>query len=67
MDEARLVELETRLAHQEATLRDLDDVVARQQQQIDRLVLLCRTLMERALAPQDPGKHAAEDEVPPHW
>ena len=37
MDEDRLVEIETRLAFQEDTLQQLNDVICRQQDQIDRL------------------------------
>lgn len=35
--EERLIELETRLAFQEKTLEELNEVVVHQQQQIDRL------------------------------
>ena len=66
MDEQRLIELETRLSYQEATLRDLNDVITRQQQQIDRLEQLCRLLAERS-ARQEIAKGTPEDEVPPHY
>lgn len=64
----RLIDLETRIAYQEATLRDLNDVIARQQKQIDRLEQTCRALIER-LARVAPGgdKGSPEDEVPPHY
>lgn len=35
--EERLIELETRLAFQENTMEELNEVVTRQQQQLDRL------------------------------
>ena len=68
MDEARLIELETRIAYQEATLRDLSDVIARQQKQIERLEQAYRVLLERASrAEQGGNKGSPEDEVPPHY
>lgn len=67
-DEARLVDLETRFAYQEATLRDLNDIIARQQKQIDQLEKAYRALMERTLrAEQGSMKGAPEDEIPPHY
>lgn len=68
MDEERLIDLETRLAYQEATLQDLNDVIARQQMRISELESLCRQLMERvARIGQDIFKGSAADEVPPHY
>jgi len=68
MDEARFIDLETRLAYQEATLRDLNDVITRQQKQIDQLEKAYRALLERAArAEQGSQKGSAEDEVPPHY
>ncbi|NGY06672.1 SlyX family protein [Solimonas terrae] len=68
MDEARLIDLETRLAYQEATLQDLNDVIAAQQRRISELEGMCRQLLERvARMGQDIFKGSAEDEVPPHY
>ena len=68
MSEARFVELETKLAYQEAALRDLSDVIARQQQQLDQLQKAYRALLERtARAEQGSIKGSAEEEVPPHY
>jgi SlyX protein len=67
MDESRLIELETRLSYQEATLRDLNDVITRQQQEIDRLNQICRMLVDRASRPPDQAKGSLEDEIPPHY
>lgn len=60
-----LVELETRLAFQEHTLQALNDVVTRQQQQIEALVREVNTLKDRlrATAPSPVGP--LEDEKPP--
>lgn len=68
MSEERFIELETRLAWQEAALKDLSDVAAAQQRRIAELEKLCRALGERLTRAQ-PGiaRGSAEDEVPPHW
>ncbi|HVT36780.1 MAG TPA: SlyX family protein [Nevskiaceae bacterium] len=66
MNDQRLIELEERFAYQEATLRDLNDVITRQQQQIDRLEQICRMLVER-VARQDISKGTPEEEIPPHY
>jgi len=68
MDEDRLIELETRFAYQEETLRVLNDIVARQQQQIDQLQQLCRQLIDRVARVGDSqSKSTPADEVPPHY
>jgi SlyX protein len=68
MDEERLIDLETRLAFQEAALQALSDALAAQQQQIDQLLQTCRWLAERGPAP-DEGAAAASQarEPPPHY
>lgn len=66
MDE-RLVELETRLAYQEATLQVLNEVVTRQQKQIDQLDALCRQLLERVATAGGAARGTAVDEIPPHY
>lgn len=60
-----MVEIETRLAFQEHTLQALNDVVTRQQHQIDALVREIQTLKDRlrAAAPSPVGP--IEDEKPP--
>lgn len=68
MNENRLIDLETKIAYQEETLRVLNEVVTRQQQQIDLLEQTCRHLAERvARVGQDVFKGTAADEVPPHY
>ena len=69
MSEARLIELETRIAYQEDALRVMDEVLTRQQDQIDRLLAVTRQLQERLKSlPQGEGeKFSLEDEVPPHY
>ncbi|MGQ0501595.1 MAG: SlyX family protein [Panacagrimonas sp.] len=68
MTEDRFIDLETRLAYQDDTLRVLSDTIARQQQQIDRLEQVCRQLIERLKSPpQDTFNGTAADERPPHY
>lgn len=68
MDEARLIELETKLAYLEDTLQVLNQVVARQQRQIDQLEATCRELLERARnASETVFRGTPADEVPPHY
>lgn len=68
MSEERFVELETRLAHQDQMLHELNDVVTDQQAKIMQLEELCRSLIDRVrslgegLPADDPG-----DERPPHY
>lgn len=68
MSDERLIEIETKLAHQEQLLIDLNDVVTEQQATIMRLDELCKALtgrvraMGEAVSTGDPG-----DERPPHY
>lgn len=68
MSEERFVDLETRLAHQDQMLHELNEVVTDQQSKIMRLEELCRSLVDRVrslgegLPAGDPG-----DERPPHY
>lgn len=68
MNEERLIELETRLAYQEETLRVLNEVVTRQQRQIEQLEITCRQLADRVARTADSVfKGTPADEVPPHY
>lgn len=67
MDE-RLIEIETKVAYQEHTISELNDVIYRQQQQIDRLERICNALTDRL---QDMAESVNTDkggyEKPPHY
>lgn len=68
MDEERLINLETKLAHQEHLLAELDDALTNQQAQIGRLEQLCRSLLERVKSLPDGGSgDSGDDERPPHY
>lgn len=68
MTDDRLVEIESRLAHQERLLEELNDAVAAQQASVLRLEETCRALTDRVRAMHDtlagPGP---ADERPPHY
>lgn len=68
MDEQRLIDIETRIAYQEQTLAELNDVLTDQQAQLTRLQNLAVTLGERIQSLADEPEPAAEDEQkPPHY
>ena len=68
MSEERFIDLESRVAHQDQLLIDLNDVVTEQQAKIMQLEELCKSLLGRVrsisetLPEGDPG-----DERPPHY
>ena len=68
MSEERFIDLESRLAHQDKLLSDLNDVVTEQQTTIMRLDELCRSLIDRVRS-MDESAPASEsgDERPPHY
>jgi SlyX protein len=69
MSEERLVEIETRIAFQERTIKDLNDVLCEQQQEIDRLGSICDALVKRVKEVLEftPGIDAPANEKPPHY
>jgi len=68
MSEERFVDLESRIAHQDQLLNELNDVVTGQQARIMQLEELCRGLLERIRSLGDGGSAGAPvDEKPPHY
>ena len=69
MSEERLVEIETKIAFQEKTIKDLNDVVYKQQQEIEKLGSICDALMKRVkeFSEFTPGIDASATERPPHY
>lgn len=67
MSDARLIDLESRLAYQDETLRVLGDEVARQQRLIEQLQRRCAELAERLAAQAAAPRVSAADERPPHY
>ncbi len=68
MDDNRVIEIETKLAHQEHLLSELNDALTDQQAQIGRLERLCQSLIERmkSLLDSSPPDQPT-DERPPHY
>ncbi|HNP63308.1 MAG TPA: SlyX family protein [Woeseiaceae bacterium] len=68
MTEDRFIDLETRLAHQDQLLDELNDVVTQQQEKIMQLEDLCKSLIQRVRSASDgvPVDDLA-DERPPHY
>lgn len=69
MNEERLVEIETKIAFQEKTIKDLNDVLYEQQQKIERLGTICNDLVKRVKELSDftQGSDAPANEKPPHY
>jgi SlyX protein len=66
MDEDRLIDIETKVAHQEQLLSDLNEALSDQQAQIGRLESLCKSLIDRLKSLGD-GADQSSDERPPHY
>ena len=68
MSEERLVDIESKLAHQDQLLNELNDVVTRQQEKLMQLEELCKSLISRvrSMGETMPGADAG-DERPPHY
>jgi SlyX protein len=69
MNEERLVEVETKIAFQEQTIKDLSDVLYEQQQKLERLDSICDALVKRVkeLSEFTPGIDAPANDKPPHY
>jgi SlyX protein len=66
LTESRVIDLEIRLTHQEATLQELNAVLIRQQRMIDALALQVSTLREQLHTANTPLS-PADDAPPPHY
>ena len=66
--EARITELQSRLAEQDHAITELSNEVYQQQLQISKLETQLRHLADRlqSMTPPDSGSNTA-DEVPPHY
>ncbi len=66
MNDDKLVDIESKLAHQEHMLAALNDALSSQQAQITDLESLVRTLIERVSGISESAT-GASDEKPPHY
>ncbi len=69
MNEDRIIELEIKASYQEDLLQSLNQIVSKQQLQIDRLEVTCRLLNERMqnLLTETGNPGEAVHEIPPHY
>jgi SlyX protein len=72
MNDKRVIEIESRIAYQDDTLLQLNDVICKQQDQIDRLEMLTQQLLNRVRdlssnSAQGTVEFSAADERPPHY
>ena len=65
--EARINELEAKLAFAEDLLEELNRTVYRQQQAIERLEKDVRELRKQIAASTPNEPHSLRDEIPPHY
>ncbi len=69
MTESRVTRLEENLAHQALVIEELNEVVTRQQAEIDTLTRQVALLIQRAAEQEveTASSVALADQVPPHW
>ena len=63
--EAHLIDLETRIAHQDQAIHDLSTEIYQQQKQIEQLEATCKYLLGRSQLPS--ATDNLGDEKPPHY
>jgi SlyX protein len=63
-----MIDIETKLAHQEHLLSELNDALTDQQAQITRLEALCQSLIDRVKSlAEAAGSDEPPGERPPHY
>ena len=68
MEDEKLIDIESKLAHQEHTIAELNDALSSQQMQISKLEHQVVTLIDRvrSLSESAPAG-GSDDEPPPHY
>jgi len=66
-NELRLENLETKTAYQDRIIEDLNEVVIKQQQQIDRLIENVGALQKARAANADSSVDSDDEPPPPHY
>jgi SlyX protein len=67
MDSERIIEIESKLVYLEDTVQQLNTVVCRQQDQIDRLEATGRLLADRIEELTEGSTAEQDNEPPPHY
>lgn len=69
MSEERFIDLESRIAFQEHSLQELNDLVATQQKQLYDLEQFCQLLLKKVndMPGAVSGSSSATEEKPPHY
>jgi len=67
MSEQRFIDLETKLAHQEALLEELHEVLYKQQARIDQLTSSMKVLIQRNDEEDETKVKGAPNQKPPHY
>ena len=68
MNEDRLVDIETKIAFQENIIKELNDVVCKQQEEIAQLQKTCKLLFNQLKTVSvEPSGNNPKDEIPPHY
>jgi len=64
-----MIEIETKIAYQEKTIKDLNSVICRQQEEIERLGSICNTLVRKMseISGFGAGNALPANEKPPHY
>ncbi len=68
MDDQNSIDLETRIAHQEHTIGELNDALSNQQMQISELETQVKAIVDRVRALSEAAPASGnDDEPPPHY
>jgi SlyX protein len=67
MTEERLINIEIKIAYQEDTIQELNNVVCEQQKQIDKLEATCEFLVNRVKVLSESTGDNIPNEKPPHY
>ena len=68
MSDERLIAIETKLAHQERVVDELNIALTDQQSRLSELEAVCRSLLERVKSISDAAPASnSPDERPPHY
>jgi SlyX protein len=63
----RFANLESQILYQDRTIDDLNEVVTKQQDQIDRLTMELERLRQALVSMQEGGIDRTEEPPPPHY